>query len=829
MEIKPEVYEQPGTFYLGREYDIETKALQDSLVLYDSKDLVTHGVVLGMTGSGKTGLCLALLEEAAMDGIPVLAIDPKGDIANFLLQFPNLQASEFEPWVNEEDARKKGQSVSDYAAGQAKLWDKGLGEWGQSAARIQKLRSQVDINIFTPGSSAGIPVSIVASLAAPGPEILEDAEIFSERVESTSTSLLSLAGIEGDAMQSPPHILLANIFTHCWAKGQDVSLEALVHLVQQPPFDKIGVVAVDDFLSEKKRAEVAMKLNNLIASPSFASWLQGVPLDIQKMLYSPEGKPRVSIFSIAHLSDEQRMFFVSLLLNQTLGWMRAQSGTTSLRAMLYMDEIFGYLPPTANPPSKKPMMILLKQARAFGLGILLATQNPVDLDYKALSNIGTWFLGRLQTERDKARVLDGLEGAASSQNAKFERGEMEKLLSALGNRVFLMNNVHEDHPVVFNVRWVMTYLRGPLSRNQIKSLMDPKRAQFEAELAWAKPSGGRSSASAAPAKKPAAKSKVEDEDSGFLPPSSEEEEEETPKSAAAGSGFRPKLPDPAVEYFQGNGGSGYQPAMLRSATVLYSDDKKKINGRVTVTVVNEIDAANARVNWDKFLDFPRDLDVAKLDREPAEDASFGDLPSAAQKAATWKTIAKDFVSWVYANHQAEVHYSPLLEAYSNFGESQADFRVRVSQVARELRDQAVEDLRTRMKKQAASIEDKATRALQKVEAQKAQASSAKWTTAASIGTSILGALFGRKRSVVSASSVSRVGTAYRESREAAAAEEDVERYREELKALDQQLSDEIQKIRDQYDPTALVLETAKLTPQKKNITTSAVGILWLAD
>ncbi len=823
MDIKPEVYEQLGTFYLGRGYDVDAKKVNDDLILYDSKDLVTHGVVLGMTGSGKTGLCLAVLEEAAMDGIPVIAIDPKGDIANLLLTFPNLEAKEFEPWVNEEDARKKGQDVPTYAAAQAAMWSKGLGEWGQSADRVKKLRSTVDVTVFTPGSNAGIPVSIVASLAAPSAEILEDAEIFGERVESSATSLLSLAGIEGDPVQSPPHILLANIFNHCWSRGQDVSLESLVQMVQQPPFQKIGVVAVDEFLSEKKRTEVAMKLNNLIASPSFASWLEGVPLDMQKMLYTEEGKPRISIFSIAHLSDEQRMFFVSLLLNQTLGWMRAQSGTTSLRAMLYMDEIYGYLPPTANPPSKRPMMILLKQARAFGLGILLATQNPVDLDYKALSNIGTWWLGRLQTERDKARVLDGLEGAASSQNAKFKRSDMEKLLAGLGNRVFLMNNVHEDGPVVFNVRWIMTYLRGPLSRNQIKSLMDPKREEFASVIRKAKVGKTASVKTATKAKVKA----EDDEDSGFLPPSSAKDDEE---ESSSGIAIRPKLPDGASEYFQNDGGSGtYKPALLRSAVVLYNDDKKKINGRVTVTVCNEIDAANAKVDWDTFLDIPRDLELSKLDKNPAEDASFGELPSAAQKAATWKTIAKDFSSWVYANHQAEVFFSPLLEAYSNFGESQADFRVRVSQVARELRDKAVEELRGKLTKQAKSIEDKAARAMQKVDTQKAQASSAKWSTAAAIGGTLLGALFGRKGGLISSTNVSKVGSVMRESREAAAAEEEVERYRQELKALDQQLEDETQKIRDQYDPTALVLEPVKLTPQKKNITTSAVGILWVGQ
>jgi hypothetical protein len=799
MEIKPEVYEQPGTFYLGRGYDPQEKKLQDDLVLYDSKDLVTHGVVLGMTGSGKTGLCLAVLEEAAMDGIPVIAIDPKGDIANLLLTFPDLAGRDFEPWVNEEDARKKGQTSVEYAAAQAALWSKGLGEWGQSGERIRQLREKVEMTVFTPGSSAGIPVSILASLAAPPDQVLEDDEIFHERIEGAATSLLTLAGVEGDPMQSPEHILLANVFSHCWRKGQDLTLELLVQLVVQPPFKKVGVLTVDEFLPETKRSGLAMKLNNLIASPGFASWLEGVPLDMAKMLYTPEGKPRVSIFSIAHLSDPQRMFFVSLLLNQTLGWMRAQSGTTSLRALLYMDEIFGFLPPTANPPSKKPMMLLLKQARAFGLGVLLATQNPVDLDYKALSNIGTWWLGRLQTERDKARVLDGLEGAASSQNAPFNRKEIEVLLSGLGNRVFLMNNVHEDHPAVFHVRWVMTYLRGPLSRNQIKLLMDPHRERLAALV----PGGPN------------------EEDVGFLPPSA--------SRGLAVAAIRPRLPEGVAEYYMSpSGGTEFVPALLRSATVLFNDEKKKIHGRLTVTVANEIDAENSRVDWDKFIDLPRDLALDKLDRDPPEGATFGDLPATAQKATTYKAIARDYVNWVYANHQVELLFSPLLGVYAQFGESQADFRLRVGQTAREMRDLAVEELRASSAKEAKVIEGRLERAAQKLATQQAQASTAKVSTVVQIGSTILGAIFGRKRSMVSATSINRVGTAWRESREASAAKEDVERYQQERQELEQRLGDGVQKIRDQYDPSALVFETVKLTPLKKNITPSAVGVLWIA-
>ncbi|MEQ1841256.1 MAG: DUF87 domain-containing protein, partial [Verrucomicrobiales bacterium] len=478
MEIQVSDYEKLGKFYLGRKYDIQTKEMANELVLYDSKDLVTHGVVMGMTGSGKTGLCLAMLEEAAMDGIPAIVIDPKGDIPNLMLQFPEMRGSDFRPWINEDDAARKGVSPDEFASKQADLWQSGLKEWGQDADRIRRLQEKVDINVFTPGSKAGVPVSILSSLDVPDAAILDDTELLSERIESTVSSLLGLLGVNADPIQSREHILMSNIFSTCWQNQESLSLASLVGYIQSPPFSSVGVVSVNEFFDEKKRQALAMRLNNLLASPGFSAWLKGVPLDINTMMHAPDGRARISIFAISHLSDSERMFFVSLLLNQMLGWMRTQSGTSSLRALLYMDEIYGYLPPTANPPSKKPMMTMLKQGRAFGLGLLLATQNPVDLDYKALSNIGTWFLGRLQTERDKARVLDGLEGAAGSQSSRFDRGGMDEILSGLGARVFVMNNVHAGEPITFHVRWAMSYLRGPLVRDQIKALMDPKRDQF---------------------------------------------------------------------------------------------------------------------------------------------------------------------------------------------------------------------------------------------------------------------------------------------------------------------------------------------------------------
>ncbi len=805
MTITPDQYEKLGAFYLGRGYDLEKKELQEDLIMYDSKDLVTHGVVLGMTGSGKTGLCLALLEEAAMDGIPLIAIDPKGDIGNALLTFPNLSPEEFKPWVNTDDARRKAISVDEFATQQSDLWKKGLGDWGQSADRIKKLRETVDMAIYTPGSNAGLPVSILSSLDCPPSEVMDDAETLGDRIESTVSSMLGLMDIEADPVQSPEHILLSNIISHCWKKGQNVSLENLVRHIQQPPIRKVGVVDIDTFMPEAKRTALAMKMNNLIASPGFASWLEGEPLNIQRMYYTAEGKPRITIFNIAHLNDSERMFFVSLLMNQLLGWMRTQQGTTSLRAMFYMDEIYGYLPPTAMPPSKKPMMILLKQARAFGLGILLATQNPVDLDYKALANIGTWWIGRLQTERDKARLLDGLEGAVSGSGGKFDRREMEVAISGLGNRVFLMNNVHEDGPAIFHVRWIMSYLSGPLAKDQIKRLMDPIR----------------------PAKKVAAAG----EDDGFLPPGA------TSAPAADRNTIKPKLPEGTAEYFLPSDVSAdslcYVPAILRNAIVNFDDAKRKITGRSSVTLVNPIDINNQRVTWDKFVEIPRDVDLSKWSTDATEGAEFTDLPGAAMKSSTYTSIKKDYTDWVYANHTLDVNYSPVLEAYSNPGEKVDEFKARIAQTARELRDKAIEELREKTTKTLKSIEDKAIKAQVKVDAQKAQANSAKLSAAVSIGTSILGAFLGRKSgigaigSMMKGSTITSASRVMREGQEAAAAEAELTRFQQDMADLNKTLEDETQKIRDQFDPTTLALETFKLTPTKNKIQPDAIGILWL--
>ena len=798
MNISVGDYEKMGRFYLGREYDLETKQVTEDLVLYDSKDLVTHGVVLGMTGSGKTGLCLALLEEAAMDNIPAIIIDPKGDISNLLLMFPELDAQSFRPWINEEDAAKKKLTPEEHAEMTAAMWKAGLADWGQSPERISQLRDKVDINIFTPGSKAGIPVSILSSLAVPPFEIMDDRELFGERVESTVSSLLSLVGVVADPIQSPEAVLLSTIFQTSWAAEQNVTLETLVRHIQKPVFDKVGILDLESFLPEKSRQILALKFNNLLASPGFSNWLEGPPLDIAMMLHTPSGKPRISIFSIAHLGDSERMFFVSLLLNQMLGWMRSQNGTTSLRALLYMDEIYGFLPPSANPPSKRPMMTILKQGRAFGLGCLLATQNPVDLDYKALSNIGTWFLGRLQTERDKLRVIDGLEGAAGSQNAKFDRSSMERLISGLGNRVFLMNNVHEDGPVLFHVRWVMSYLTGPLTRTQIKTLMDPKRGNFESLMApkftdanpMAMPG---MTAAAAPTARP-----------------------------AVGAGVKEMFAAPAG----GREGITYQPYLLRSGTVHFSSTKAGVEGRRSVRLVNPIHAKG--IDWDTQVPPP-----AKLgdDTSPLAGSNFGELPGFAMNAANYKQVEKDFAEWLYRNERADVFTCPALKAWSSLGEGEGDFRARLAHEAREARDAAIEKMRTATAKKINTLEAKLRTAEGQLAKEKAESNAAKMQAGVSMLGGILGGLFGRKAGLGSisrgSSAIGKATSAYKQHQDVANADAKISGIVGEIAALQSALEAEVAQISAAYDPSALTLETESLKPTKSDVKVDTVALLWL--
>jgi len=777
-------YEKLGAFYLGR--------LKDSpdTLLYDSKDLVTHAVCVGMTGSGKTGLCLGLLEEAAIDGIPAIVIDPKGDLANLLLTFPNLAPADFEPWVNTDEARNKGLSVPDFAAAESAKWQKGLAQWDQDGARIARMRAACDLAVYTPGSDAGIPVSIMKSFAAPDAKILADREALRDRISATATSLLSLAGIDADPVQSREHILLSTILDTAWRAGTDLDLAAIIAQVQKPSFTKVGVMDLDSFYPAKDRFGLAMALNNLLASPGFEAWLTGEALDIDAMLWTPQGKPKISIFCIAHLNDSERMFFVSLLLNQTLSWVRAQSGTSSLRAILYMDEIFGYFPPVANPPSKKPLLTLLKQARAFGLGVVLATQNPVDLDYKGLANTGTWFIGRLQTERDKARVLEGLEGAVSAAGGKFDRNEMEQILAGLGNRVFLMNNVHEDRPVLFQTRWTLSYLRGPMARPEIQRLMAARKSESPAASVT-----------------------------------------EAPAAAAAsdGSSSAPVLPAEITQLFAPLTGSvlQYEPKVLGAAQIHFADPKLGIDAVRDAVYVCPITDAAVPVDWAQAEEC--DTALNDFEKTPTAGATFTEPAPPAAKAKNYAVWQKSFGTWLYQTQSLELLRSPVTGEVSRMGENERDFRLRTEHAAREARDEQVERLRGKYQPKLQTLNDRLQRAHAKLEQEKQQASSQTLQSVISIGSSLLGAFMGRK--TISAANINRIGTAARsasrigkERGDVGLAEETVESLQQQIQDLSAELEQEIATI---PAPAQEALETITVKAKKTNITVQLVALAWV--
>jgi hypothetical protein len=740
-------FEKLGVFYLGREFDPAAGKATTNPILYDAKDLTTHAVCVGMTGSGKTGLCVSLLEEAAIDGIPAIAIDPKGDIANILLTFPNLEPSDFRPWIDPAEAARKGLTPDDYAKQTAEMWRKGLADWGQDASRIARLQQSVEMAVYTPGNSAGRPLAILRSFDAPSEAMRGDVGAMRDRVMSAVSGLLGLLGITADPIQSREHILLSTILNTAWMQGRGLDLAGVIQEVQKPSFDKIGVFDLESFYPAKERFGLAMALNNLLASPGFAAWMSGESLDVQRLLYTPEGKPRLSVISIAHLSDAERMFFVTILLNEVLSWVRAQSGTSSLRALLYMDEVFGYFPPNAMPPSKLPMLTLLKQARAFGLGVVLATQNPVDLDYKGLGNTGTWFLGRLQTERDKMRVIEGLKGAAMSSGGNFDRAEFESLLSSLGNRVFLMRNVHEDQPVLLQSRWALSYLRGPMTLPQIQTVMSGVKSSAPAATISAAPVASSSNSAAKP---PVAG----DVSELFL---------------------RPKASD---------GKLTYKPQIAGTSKLHFVDAKSGVDTWVTYSHLAPISDDGKEALWEES---ETHADVrAACDRAPASGSSFDELPGPAARAASYKAWQETYEDFLYQTVTLDLCACPSLKLSSQPNESEGDFKARVAQAMRERRDIEVEKIRKKYAPKLQTLQDQIRRAEDKLAKQKSQVTSQTMNTVLSIGATLLGAFMGRK--VMSATNVSRAASTVRSASRIGSEKQDVADATESLEVLQQRFA-----------------------------------------
>jgi hypothetical protein len=791
-------FEKLGVFYLGRQTD-PAGGHPGAAVLYDSRDLVTHAVCVGMTGSGKTGLCISIIEEAALDGVPVIAIDPKGDLSNLLLTFPSLSQEDFRPWINEDDARVAGVSADAYAAQQAEQWKKGLADWGEDGDRIERLRDAAEFAIYTPASRAGLPLSILSSFAAPPPALRDDREAMTERASSTAISVLALAGANAEP-RGREHTFLSALFADAWQNGRDLDLAALIQQVQTPPMHKVGVLDVESFFPAKDRFALAMQLNNVLASPGFEQWLEGPPLDPGLLLYGEKGKPRVSVISIAHLGDSERMFFVSLLFNQVVAWMRTQTGTTSLRAIVYMDEIAGFLPPVAAPPSKAPLMTLLKQARAFGIGLVLATQNPADLDYKALSNTGTWFLGRLQTERDKARVLDGLEGAAAGS---LDRAAADKTLSALGKRVFLLHDVHSGAPVTFQTRWTMSYLRGPLSKDQIKTLMS-NRPQPAAVTSASSAQAARSAAAASPLSSAA---------------------------RADASDAAPVLPPGIQQYFVPAAGTSprYEPVALGIARVRFSDAKLQISESRDVIAASPITDSAVSVDWSESEVL--DISASDLESSPREGATFETLPRPAAQPTSYTAWQKAFSAWLASSQTLELKRHASTKLTSAPGESDRDFAIRVQTAQREVRDEEVDALRRKFAEQRARLEERLRRAEQGVQREEQQASQQKLQTVVSIGATVMSALFGRK--TLSAGTLGRATTAARgfgrsakEAGDVQRAQENVETAKTALDDLDAKIAEETKAIAARFDADAANFETVRLAPKRGQITVQCVALGW---
>ncbi len=809
-------FEKLGVFYLGKEYDLAHRQREDRLLMYNARDLTTHAVCVGMTGSGKTGLCLTLLEEAAIDHVPAIIIDPKGDITNLLLTFPDLRPEDFRPWVNADDARRQGLSLDEFAAQQADLWRSGLAEWGQDGERIRMLRETTDFVIYTPGSEAGVPVSILQSFTVPPLNWNTEAELLREQIQGTVSALLGLLGIDADPIRSREHILLANLFEHFWRQGTDLDLPKLILAIQKPPFDKLGVFDVDTFFPPEDRFELAMSLNNIIAAPTFKSWLQGQPLDISGFLATPEGKPRHAIFYIAHLTDAERMFFVTMLLNRIIGWMRTQPGTTSLRMLVYMDEIYGFFPPISNPPSKKPLLSLMKQGRAFGVGMVLATQNPADLDYKGLTNAGTWFIGRLQTERDKARLLDGLSGAQG--NAGFDRRTLSEQIGQLQQRVFLLHNIHADGTEIFQTRWAMSYLRGPLTRDQVRQLMADHPAD---ETLQPTP---QPSVNFAPASEPDDLPEAQEGETSPppLPPDVEQSywplrkgRTEAVADLSQRLGAKITLLDAHVRYL---------PAVLGAGTVHFIKQRSGLNVNEMRTYVHLLSLPP--VGTPRWADaHPAPIAPGDLLTAPESEARYEPLPAALDSLREFAALRKAYGEHLYRTAQLELWYSPKVKAYSRPGESKRDFRLRLQQLAREKRDAEVDRLEERYRQRIRTMEDRLLRAESLLQKKRINAQAKQQEAVLSIGETMLGIFSRRRRSITAAASrFNRSSTA---KADVEAAEARVESLQEDLEELHAELRERTQAIAARWEAVQETLESVPLHPRRADVEITLLTLVWL--
>ncbi len=760
-----------GKFYIGKK--VQNGILGEKL-LYKASHLTTHAVVFGMTGSGKTGLCIDLLEEAALQRVPIIAIDPKGDVTNLALVFPELTPESFLPWISEEEASFKGKTKEEYARELADKWRKGLQTWDISPERLKEFREKVQVRIFTPGSTAGLLVNIVSGFEKPPYDFHQDPELYLEKIKNSVSALLNLLGEEADPLKNPAHIFLSTIIEHFWSKGRELSLENLILAIQQPPIKKMGVFDIDTIFPPQQRLSLALKMNNLVASPNFRLWRQGQPLD-PSSLYVGEGKTPINIFYIAHLSEKERMFFVSLLFNEVLSFVRTLPGSSQLKYLLYMDEIFGYLPPYPyNPPSKNPLLLLLKQARAFGLGLVLVTQNPKDIDYKGLTNIGTWFIGKLQAEGDRERVLEGLQGAITSQGIEINRSELAKILQGLSSRNFILHDAREGGPTLFKTRWAMSYLAGPLTRRQIKSLNKGKKIR--------RPS----------------------------------EERQTPREKYLS--YPPSPPAGLETLFEDTDTSNpvYSPYLLASVELLFDEPKFGFYYRERLRIVTDLQGENI----EEF--------EGELRSSPVEGARFLPFPSPLTVKAL-NSLRKKLKERLLATRKTTLYRNPSLKLVSQVGEDREAFKLRCREAAQGRMRRELEKIKEKYARKLQALEGKLRTAQARLEGMEARYKGRMAEEALSIGEILLGLALGRKPTTVLTRTARRRRMTAEAKHKIESIQERIEDLKERISLLQQEMEREEELIREKY---ARILEDIRehtVNLERNDILISDLTLAWLEE
>ncbi len=794
--------------FLGGLVDAATHERTGTDVRLETEDFTTHGVIVGMTGSGKTGLGVVLIEEVLTSGLPTLLIDPKGDLTNLCLTFPDLAPASFRPWIDDAQAKAAGATPEQFAEQQATAWREGLAGWGYGSEQITALRAATDFTIYTPGSQSGVPINIVGSLQAPA---TDDLEVIGDEIDGYASGLLGLVGIDADPLSSREHILLANLIQHAWSSGASLDLPTLVGMVQQPPLRKLGVFELDQFFPPADRTALAMKLNGLLASPAFAAWGAGQPLDVQSLLYTAEGTGRCAIVTIAHLSDEERQFVTSMLLSKVVTWMRRQSGTTDLRVLLYMDEVAGYLPPTANPPTKKPIMTLMKQARAFGVGVVLATQNPVDVDYKALSNAGTWMVGRLQTDRDKQRLLDGMSAAAGGVDV----GAVGDTISGLAKREFVLRRAGKDQPEVFTTRWAMSYLRGPMTRDQIKQLT------------------GEVVVPPSPAAAPSDVAQAADAPAAALPaPAAAPDADATPVMPEIAGKIAVRWVDPAAPWLESVGassmGTTLAPAVVARVSLRYDETKADLvhdaeYEAVLFPLAEHVDATRA---------VAVDYDDRDLRTEPPQVVGYRLTGAPLDSSTFWTGVERGLTEHLSRSLTMELPVNRALKLYGRAGESAEDFALRCRTVAGERADAELATKRNKYEAKATTLRNRLEAASDSAQVARDQQEARSRDDLLSSAGSILGGLLGGRRS--RGGMLGQLGRAAgRSGRTSAsrtrveAAENKAARLQTDIEDLEAELAEELTEIDQRWLETAAKVETMTVSLERSDVKVTQLALGWL--